>query len=820
MAHGSDLGTSSGGRHLKGPLLALIGGLALAFPLLGAPPSKPAAPAKAKQTKASTAKATTAGKSLQLSSDDPRVVLHELWASGDPAAVLAKVDATLKANPTQARLWGYDHLKGRLLQSLGQKEEAAAAFTQALSTAPSLVPWSRFRLAQIHAGLGRPAMATALAASLLAAKPNRPLLEQTLDLFEAQLAAGGDCRMLQHLPSLAWRPEELRLLALARAECAFREKRESQALTELKNLLQAKIGDDPALMAATRLAPRLSFESTEGRTALLMGGAFYEHRDFTAAVKYLGRAISLGHTGYETQFSMARSLFWLEDHAAAAAAFGTLARSTTVAGERAQAYYHQGRSFELVALAPALDAVSQQAAWDQAALAFGEILKLVPDGRLANAAAVSLVRLEYLRGDGNAARARVAELVAKKRAEAASQTLMFLIASELSQGRTAEVAGWLATATRLGQAKSAELAYWQAKLDELEQRGPAAAEGYLRLAMSYPYDPIGQWAWSRAHQKHLAPIAERRARQLAASTRFDELALAWRYLGDTDADGAKAQHQLVAQLLDDPRAVPFLRLVPKAPAEWPLWRLPLATAEDQLAALGLWDEVRGNWVRYFPGGDPSLGLAGARAFTQAGAWHRGIYLAESLGKRAPSTLTPRLLPSGLRQAIYPLGPASLLRQEADKHHIEWALLAAIIREESRFDPDALSAASARGLTQFILPTARKMAGQLGLGELNAQDLHRPEISVALGAGHLAELAIRFRGHEPSIVAAYNAGAPQAQLWRRYCYSDDPVEYLSKVGFKETRDYLTKVLTSLAHYREIYPPSRSTPQPQSPNPSGK
>lgn len=54
-----------------------------------------------------------------------------------------------------------------------------------------------------------------------------------------------------------------------------------------------------------------------------------------------------------------------------------------------------------------------------------------------------------------------------------------------------------------------------------------------------------------------------------------------------------------------------------------------------------------------------------------------------------------------------------------------------------------------------------------------------------------------------MVAAYNAGEPQAQLWRSYCFSTDPAEYFSKVGFPQTRSYLAKVLSSRVQYAEIW-----------------
>ena len=116
---------------------------------------------------------------------------------------------------------------------------------------------------------------------------------------------------------------------------------------------------------------------------------------------------------------------------------------------------------------------------------------------------------------------------------------------------------------------------------------------------------------------------------------------------------------------------------------------------------------------------------------------------------------------------------------------------------------AVSAASARGLTQFVLPTARRMASTLGWRRIDALDLHRPEVAIALGATYLAALEREFSGRDEAVIAAYNAGENQARLWSSYCYGDQPEEYFSKVGFTQTRNYLRKVGSSREHYREIY-----------------
>ncbi len=164
-----------------------------------------------------------------------------------------------------------------------------------------------------------------------------------------------------------------------------------------------------------------------------------------------------------------------------------------------------------------------------------------------------------------------------------------------------------------------------------------------------------------------------------------------------------------------------------------------------------------------------------------------------------------LLPEKLHSAAFPLHYRDLIIDRSSRFQTDPFLLAAIVREESRFDAQAISAAAARGLAQFVLPTAERLGASIGLATLRAEDLHRPDIALTLGAAYRAELGRRFSHQLYAVIAAYNAGENQAELWRSYCFSREPEEYFSKVGFPETRSYLTKVLESRAHYAVLYGP---------------
>ena len=162
-----------------------------------------------------------------------------------------------------------------------------------------------------------------------------------------------------------------------------------------------------------------------------------------------------------------------------------------------------------------------------------------------------------------------------------------------------------------------------------------------------------------------------------------------------------------------------------------------------------------------------------------------------------------MLPRPFREQLYPYPYRALIERHAAERGIDAHLLAGLIREESRWDPNAVSVASARGLTQFVYPTALEVAASIGRQLTDASILYEPETAIALGAAYLAQLSGRFDGRIDAAVTAYNAGEDQARLWRSYCYSRNPAEFYSKVGFAQTRSYLRRVLSSRWRYAELY-----------------
>jgi soluble lytic murein transglycosylase len=132
-----------------------------------------------------------------------------------------------------------------------------------------------------------------------------------------------------------------------------------------------------------------------------------------------------------------------------------------------------------------------------------------------------------------------------------------------------------------------------------------------------------------------------------------------------------------------------------------------------------------------------------------------------------------------------------------------ALLWAIVRQESSFDPAARSPVGAAGLLQLMPATARAEVARLGLACFETSDLDRPESNLHLGAAHLRDLVDRLDGDRVAAIAAYNAGASLASRWRSFPEASDTEAFIERIPFRETRRYVKAVIANQAQYEELY-----------------
>jgi soluble lytic murein transglycosylase len=164
-----------------------------------------------------------------------------------------------------------------------------------------------------------------------------------------------------------------------------------------------------------------------------------------------------------------------------------------------------------------------------------------------------------------------------------------------------------------------------------------------------------------------------------------------------------------------------------------------------------------------------------------------------LGLSVAAAWTLREEPDLYLRARYPLEYAHIISGHAQNHGLDPALVAAVVYAESRFDPNATSAAGAIGLMQLLPDTAEGIALRTGGDRFVVADLRDPEINVRYGSWYLEHLREKY-GSMRLVLAAYHAGQGNVDHWR--------AEALG-IPFTETREYVREVLRLREVYADAY-----------------
>lgn len=200
-------------------------------------------------------------------------------------------------------------------------------------------------------------------------------------------------------------------------------------------------------------------------------------------------------------------------------------------------------------------------------------------------------------------------------------------------------------------------------------------------------------------------------------------------------------------------------------------------------------------IRNLASGDPALMLVLVREYTRNQAYNRSVVLANQLNH--PS--------NEINRYRYPLAYWETVRKQAEERKLDPYLVLALMRQESTFDPRALSPASAHGLMQLLPSTAARTAAQMGLQSPQSERLFDPDLNITLGIYHLRVLLRRYSNNLVKAIAAYNAGENAVDRWLRQIPAEDEEEFIERIPYSETRLYVKLVLRNYLSYKRIYGP---------------
>ncbi len=158
------------------------------------------------------------------------------------------------------------------------------------------------------------------------------------------------------------------------------------------------------------------------------------------------------------------------------------------------------------------------------------------------------------------------------------------------------------------------------------------------------------------------------------------------------------------------------------------------------------------------------------------------------------------------ELAYPKPFERTVRTEASRHGIPFEHVYATMRQESAYDPDAVSFAGAIGLLQVMPESGARAARRLGL-PFERDRLFDPTWNVRLGVAEMSELFQRFDGALPLVVAAYNAGVARVERWLAEEGEVEMDLFVERIPFDETRGYVRRVVSHFARYRFAEDPAR-------------
>lgn len=265
---------------------------------------------------------------------------------------------------------------------------------------------------------------------------------------------------------------------------------------------------------------------------------------------------------------------------------------------------------------------------------------------------------------------------------------------------------------------------------------------------------------------------------------------------DGGANDAAARQWLASiQWPQRPRRADFQ---PDEEAKWRIGRARQLSA----AALETWAEIELRFGARNGASRYALAVEAAETATRRGAWGAAV---RHIRGTVPGYLwLPReAAPRRFWELAFPFPYREAIFHQARKHGLDPLLIAALIRQESEFDKDAVSPSGAIGLMQVMPATGRELGRRLRMRPVTRRALHDPNVNLAIGAFYLAS-QIRVRGGSvEEALAAYNAGPTRIPVWKEWGEYREPAEFVETIPLAQTRDYVQIILRNLEFYRWLY-----------------
>ena len=330
----------------------------------------------------------------------------------------------------------------------------------------------------------------------------------------------------------------------------------------------------------------------------------------------------------------------------------------------------------------------------------------------------------------------------------------------------------------------------------------------------------GWWAYRKGQYDRTTKIFETAAARFPRS----DYRSGWLYwtarsydrLDDTDR--ARARYALVvadygntyygrlaARILDERRALSSVRTdVVTAALEADVPSLP--PTEGLIRAL-IAHELYGDAMQELQyaqrtwGDSPAIEATMGLVYSKLGDLRRGI---NAMKRAYPQYMASggEQLPDDLLEVLFPVAYWDLIRKHARARGLDPFLIAALMAQESTFDPAIRSRANAIGLMQILPSTGRQYARKIGIRRFRTSMLTQPETNIRLGTTIFADLSKKFGGTHFAL-ASYNAGETAVRQWIAERPGLDRDEFIDDIPYPETQNYVKKIVGTAEDYRRLY-----------------
>jgi soluble lytic murein transglycosylase len=213
-----------------------------------------------------------------------------------------------------------------------------------------------------------------------------------------------------------------------------------------------------------------------------------------------------------------------------------------------------------------------------------------------------------------------------------------------------------------------------------------------------------------------------------------------------------------------------------------------------------------------PGSSSWSGIAEAKIYTSYGETYRAMRVLKRALPFATSA-SIKSIPLAYWRILFPEVYWETIQAESAKNGLDPYLVASLIRQESEFNPSAISHANAYGLMQLLPSVGKQMAREEGLGSIETRQLLDPILNIKLGTRYLRQTMERYGRVPEYALAAYNAGENRVVDWQAAGPYHGVDEFVESIPFTETREYVQSILRNQEIYRGIDQYAHNVPAAQ-------